>query len=508
MRVQLNNAVAVGPTATCFGETPVVGDDGANASRPHRRGGLLAAGRTTSTPSASSLDDLLTPTPDVNVGDHYTARSSACSTTTSATSSSRSPAPADRDPRRRHPRDDRPGRARRARGRDVQRREPRADRTRSRSSTGSPSLIVNNLRSPDLIAVEEVQDNNGATDNGVVDATVTLQQLVDAITAAGGPAYAWREIDPVNDQDGGEPGGNIRQVFLFRTDRGLVVRRPARRRLDRRRTPSSARARSTQLHVQPGPHRRRRLRVERRRKPLAGELTLPRPQAVRDRQPLQLEGRRRPAARALPAAERGQATQRHQQAQLVADFVSQISQRRPERERDRARRPERLRVLRRRCRSSKDAGLHDLMDTLPLNQRYSYEFEGNAQMLDHILVSDPLFAPPARVRPGARQRGVLRPGVRPRPVGRARRVQRPAVGVGRRAVQRRTRARASTLTATGTRPGRRRARLRLGPRRQRQLRDAGPERELLRRDDGPASPVVRRPGDRRLAARPRSRRRR
>src|SRR6185437_13465582 len=74
---------------------------------------------------------------------------------------------------------------------------------------------------PDLIAGEEVQDGNGPTDNGLVDATGTLNQLVSTIQAHGGPLYDWREIDPVNDQDGGEPGGNIRQVFLFRTDRGL-----------------------------------------------------------------------------------------------------------------------------------------------------------------------------------------------------------------------------------------------------------------------------------------------
>ena len=41
MRVQLNNAVAVGPTATGFGETPVIGDDGANASVRTYRGGVL-----------------------------------------------------------------------------------------------------------------------------------------------------------------------------------------------------------------------------------------------------------------------------------------------------------------------------------------------------------------------------------------------------------------------------------------------------------------------------------
>ena len=52
MRVQLNNAVAVGPTATGFGETPVIGDDGANASvRTYRAASCCA--RTTATRSAS-----------------------------------------------------------------------------------------------------------------------------------------------------------------------------------------------------------------------------------------------------------------------------------------------------------------------------------------------------------------------------------------------------------------------------------------------------------------------
>src|SRR2546425_1789521 len=51
--------------------------------------------------------------------------------------------------------------------------------------------------------------------------------LVAAIDEAGGPHYDYRQIDPVDDQDGGEPGGNIRVGFLFRTDRGLAfVDRP------------------------------------------------------------------------------------------------------------------------------------------------------------------------------------------------------------------------------------------------------------------------------------------
>jgi predicted extracellular nuclease len=83
--------------------------------------------------------------------------------------------------------------------------------------------IVGDLRSPDILAVQEIQDNDGATDDGVVSATVTLDDLVSAISAAGGPTYSWTEIDPVNDADGGEPGGNIRPVILYRTDRGLKL---------------------------------------------------------------------------------------------------------------------------------------------------------------------------------------------------------------------------------------------------------------------------------------------
>jgi hypothetical protein len=37
-------------------------------------------------------------------------------------------------------------------------------------------------------------------------------------------------------------------------------------------------------------------------------------------------------------------------------------------------------------------GLNTLIETLPENERYTYNFQGNAQTLDHILVSDNLFS--------------------------------------------------------------------------------------------------------------------
>ncbi|MFM6403483.1 MAG: endonuclease, partial [Microcystis sp.] len=55
--------------------------------------------------------------------------------------------------------------------------------------------IINNLRSPDIIGLQEIQDNNGPPSqpdqilDGVVEADLTYQALIDAITAAGGPTY-------------------------------------------------------------------------------------------------------------------------------------------------------------------------------------------------------------------------------------------------------------------------------------------------------------------------------
>lgn len=79
----------------------------------------------------------------------------------------------------------------------------------------NPQNAASNLKAPNLIAVEEVQDNSGATDDGTVSASTTLSMLTSAISAAGGPSYLSTGIDPANDADGGQPGGNIRQVFLY-----------------------------------------------------------------------------------------------------------------------------------------------------------------------------------------------------------------------------------------------------------------------------------------------------
>ncbi len=81
------------------------------------------------------------------------------------------------------------------------------------------SHIVNNLGSPDVIALQEIQDNSGTADDGTTDATQTLQALTDAIFLAGGTAYNFFDVAPADGSSGGVPGGNIRNAFLYNPDR-------------------------------------------------------------------------------------------------------------------------------------------------------------------------------------------------------------------------------------------------------------------------------------------------
>ncbi|GGA29480.1 endonuclease/exonuclease/phosphatase family protein [Okeania sp. KiyG1] len=86
------------------------------------------------------------------------------------------------------------------------------------------SQIINNLNTPDIIGLQEVQDNNGSNNDGTIAADETLQTLVDAIAAAGGPDYEFIDNTFITDgASGGQPGGNIRTAFLYNPDRvGLV----------------------------------------------------------------------------------------------------------------------------------------------------------------------------------------------------------------------------------------------------------------------------------------------
>lgn len=85
--------------------------------------------------------------------------------------------------------------------------------------------ILTNLKAPDIVALQEVQDNDGpgnAALSTVTAANVTLQMLVNALNAAAPAGVHYSFIDNPfigDDSNGGEGGGNIRTAFVYRDDR-------------------------------------------------------------------------------------------------------------------------------------------------------------------------------------------------------------------------------------------------------------------------------------------------
>ncbi len=247
-------------------------------------------------------------------------------------------------------------------------------------------ILVEALRSPDLVAVEEVQDDDGAASASRAGAARTWRRLVAAIARAGGPAYSYRQIDPRPGRDGGEPGGNIRVGFLFRTDRGLAfVDRPGGTATAG--TTEDAARPGAQLTRSPGRVAPRSAAFADSRKPLAGEFTWRGRRFVAVANHFSSKGGDDPLLGRFQPPRRPTDAQRRRQATVVRDFVRRLL---------RADVGAAVVVLgdlndfqfSRTLAILEDGGrLTNLMERLPPRERYSYVFEGNSQALDHVLVS-------------------------------------------------------------------------------------------------------------------------
>ena len=253
------------------------------------------------------------------------------------------------------------------------------------------SRIVNNLRSPDIINLEEIQDNNGAINDSVVDANVTLQTLINAIAAAGGPTYQYRQINPVDDTNGGEPGGNIRVAFLFNPQRVSFVDRPGG-------TPTSSTTVTDvgsdgipDLSASPGLIDPNNAAFNSSRKPLVGEFLFNGQTVYVIGNHFNSKGGDQPLFGPTQPPVLSSEVQRNQQATIVRNFVQNILAINPNAnvvvagDLNDFEFSNPLTTL-------EGGGLRTLIETLPENERYTYNFEGNAQTLDQILVSNNLFS--------------------------------------------------------------------------------------------------------------------
>ncbi|MEJ0038572.1 MAG: lamin tail domain-containing protein [Gammaproteobacteria bacterium] len=385
MLVRVNNPVAVGPTNS-FGETALLADGGAGSTLRTSRGGVVISA-TDFNPDRIIITDGLVATPVVNVGATLasftavvdygfgnfmlspTAPIAVTSNSLTAETTAITGGPSNLT----------------VASYNV---ENLAATNPASKFAGLAAQIVSNLHSPDIVALMEVQDNNGATDNGVVDASQTFSTLLTAIQNAGGPAYEVRSINPVNDQDGGEPGGNIRVAFMFNPARVSFTDRAG----GTSTSPVTVNnvGGAPQLSASPGRIAPTNTAWNASRKPLAGEFVFNGRRLFLVANHFNSKGGDDPLFGHAQPPVRSSEVQRHQQAALVNGFVKnvltvdanagvvvlgdlndfQFS--------------DTLSVL-------KDGNvLQDLIDTLPANERYSYVFEGNSQVLDHTLVSNSL----------------------------------------------------------------------------------------------------------------------
>lgn len=389
MRVRVNNPVAVGPTNS-FGEIPVVGDDGANAGVRTARGGIvLRAGD--ANPERILLDDaiLAGATPTVNTGDHFSTAATGVldysfgnfklMLTSALARVAGGIAPETTSP---------PGPGQLAVATfNVENLDPGDPQSKF---NGLATQIVTRLAAPGIIAVEEIQDNDGPTNSSTVDASQTWTKLINAITAAGGPSYDYRQINPVDDADGGEPGGNIRVGFLFRPDTvSFAVGTPGDATTAVAVSDTGISGDRVALSRNPGRIDPTNTAFNASRKPLVGKFYYAGKPLFVIANHFNSKGGDDPLFGRYQPPRRPSETQRRQQAQIVAGFVSQI----------RAIDPQARVVVAgdlndfefsTTVQTLVGAGLTDLPATLPDGERYSYVFEGNAQVLDHILLSSAL----------------------------------------------------------------------------------------------------------------------
>jgi predicted extracellular nuclease len=261
--------------------------------------------------------------------------------------------------------------------------------------------IIDNLRSPDIVALNEMQDLDGAGPLGPA-GDPTWQALVAAITAAGGPSYQYRQIDPVHNSDGGAPNANIRVGFLFNPAKVQFVDRPGGTAVTG--TTDDPAQRGAQLTFSPGRVDPTNAAWNSSRKPLAGEFRYRGKTLFVVANHFASKGGDAALFGRFQEPYRPSEIQRRKQAEVLNGWVEDLQDADPLArivvlgDLNDFEFSEVVRILQVGTELSWPE-LIDLWHLVPQDERYSYIFQGNGQVLDHILISPilllskPEFAP-------------------------------------------------------------------------------------------------------------------
>jgi len=88
--------------------------------------------------------------------------------------------------------------------------------------------VVLQAHVPDIVALQEIQDNDGAEMTEVIDASATYAALVKTIKQLCDVEYRWVDLAPAVGADGGQPGGGIRNGYLYNPESVELVENSVR----------------------------------------------------------------------------------------------------------------------------------------------------------------------------------------------------------------------------------------------------------------------------------------
>jgi len=243
--------------------------------------------------------------------------------------------------------------------------------------------IVNGMKSPDIIGVTEVQDNDGPADSRTTDASESAAVLIEAIKALGGPAYQYTDVAPLDKKDGGQPGGNIRVGFLYNPERvGLAEG-------EKGSATEAVAYTDGRLTVNPGRIDPENTAFDDSRKPVAAQFTFKGEKVIVVANHFNSKGGDEPLFGKNQPPYLGSEVQRKQIAAIVNGFVQDVKSADPDAnvvivgDLNDFEFTDALSIV-------KGGELTNMIEKVPADQRFTYSYQGNAQVLDHILVTNNL----------------------------------------------------------------------------------------------------------------------
>ncbi len=246
-------------------------------------------------------------------------------------------------------------------------------------------IIINNLNSPTIISFQEVQDNNGSLNDSEVDASKTYTKIIDAIKNADGPTYKYVDINPIDDKDGGEVGGNIRVGFLIKDisniEYAIIDPKEAREEVS-----YSYQSGEINLSSNPGRIDPMNFVFNDSRKSLIFEFVYNKSRIFIINNHWNSKGEDTPLFGSSQPPLLKSENQRSGQARAIGGFVQDMILIDPEIN---------LIVLgdlndfyfSKPVKLLENSGLINLIFDLPIYERYTYNYEGNSQNLDNLLIS-------------------------------------------------------------------------------------------------------------------------